>query len=1213
MGEARKDSEQSQSGFQPDARMEQVQYLAERLVTCRVHLTTRNQVPTWLEVIHEQGVLVADISQDILNARSSLWFSAGAQYKPVSQEAIEAGDENGPPPYPSLDLSYPAPAEPLMATARETRRVCYSISRGSTQQADSLEDLFTRLADQHPIRSLAIPLFFNTGDMNPGSPVFGVFALERLDGSHFSSDELKLIDRLTGQIRIGLFTTHQMMVDELRLDQYTTLLDVSRVIASVLDQDALLDQVVEIIQQRLGYPYVHLFSVHPGRRLIFYEAGSGARSHLMRQSQFTIDLDDEPGIIPWVGRNGETVMTNDVRLEPRYRSEPYPPRETRSELTVPLKFGGKVLGIMDIQSDQFNAFTEQDKFLIEGLADNIAVALRNAYLYRSEQWRRQVADSLREVAGLLSADVNLDKVLNAILAELERNLPCDLATIWLLDENQSDAEGEIDLPPLQLVAAHGLGEFIIDLEIGQYLADLFTSDTQKVQVFEDPDYVNWLFEASESEQPIIHSHRSEKESQPNAIDFTGSYSAIAAPLKVGTQKLGVLTLLHHSYGRYGEEAQAMTSAFASYAAVAIENTRLYEAAHEQAWISTVMLQVTDATQKITDLRDLVETVVRITPTVAGVGACMLYLYEEGVFVPAAAAGLNPEQQYEFERWRFTDQDVPALARILEEHNPTLLDEGTDDLRMASNLFVGLDGNYLLTEDLYILVPLLAREEVLGVMLLTYQVDIFKGDSQYALDVFFDQKLPIIQGIAHQTSVSIENARLLHAQREEAYVSVALLQVAQAIVRSTAMDDVLEMIVRITPILTGVRRAAIYLYRPQSALYELMQSYGLPRENEGLLFEHNEFAALDAVRETLSLVALPLEMEWDESGDILDAWTCLSLLPETSFESLLLAEHPLLLAFPLVVQNEFLGILMVEEPEPGQKDIFSGERSYRRLREKRLEIITGISQQASLAIQNARLQLDMVEQERLEKELQLARGIQESFLPKQVPDTQGWEVVVSWEPAREVGGDFYDCFVLPGNRVGVVLGDVADKGMPAALYMTMVITLIKAAVQEADSPAAVMTKINDVLAANSEGGMFVTLFYAVFSQESSQFIYANAGHVPPFLIRSKAVELIPLKRTGMALGVEADSRVEQESIRMDRGDYLVVYTDGVTEAASPGGELYGEKQLMAVLSTAVHSLNDLDGADASPSFIMDEIVQSVTDFVEGSTQSDDLSLVVVKRL
>jgi sigma-B regulation protein RsbU (phosphoserine phosphatase) len=185
-------------------------------------------------------------------------------------------------------------------------------------------------------------------------------------------------------------------------------------------------------------------------------------------------------------------------------------------------------------------------------------------------------------------------------------------------------------------------------------------------------------------------------------------------------------------------------------------------------------------------------------------------------------------------------------------------------------------------------------------------------------------------------------------------------------------------------------------------------------------------------------------------------------------------------------------------------------------------------------------------------------------------------------------------------------------MPAALYMTVVITLIKAAVQDDDSPAEVMAKINDVLAANSEGGMFVTLFYAVFSHQDSDFIYANAGHAPPYLIHSQDAELIPLGRTGMALGVELGSRVEQGAIRMDPGDFLVAYTDGVTEAASPLGELYGEQRLVDVLMHAIQSPGGQNGEKISPSFLMDVIDQAVTDFSEGCPQADDLSLVVVKR-
>ncbi len=262
----------------------------------------------------------------------------------------------------------------------------------------------------------------------------GVLDVQSNQLNDFDEVDLLVLRALAGNIAIAIEGAQLYQNLRHRAVQLQTVYEVSRAIASILDQDQLLDEVVTLIQERFKYPYVHLFSVHSGRRKIFYEAGSGLRSRLIQKEAYTYDLDDPQGLIPWAARNAETLLVNDVRKEPRYRPSGIPSEETFSELTVPLVFGGKVLGILDVQSDQINAFGEEDRFLFEALGDHIAIALRNASLYRTEVWRRKVADSLQEVAGILSADVDLDQVLEAVLGELEHTLPLDAAAIWLLDE-----------------------------------------------------------------------------------------------------------------------------------------------------------------------------------------------------------------------------------------------------------------------------------------------------------------------------------------------------------------------------------------------------------------------------------------------------------------------------------------------------------------------------------------------------------------------------------------------------------------------------------------------------------------------------------------------------------------------------------------------------------------------------------------------------------
>jgi serine phosphatase RsbU (regulator of sigma subunit)/putative methionine-R-sulfoxide reductase with GAF domain len=1065
--------------------------------------------------------------------------------------------------------------------------------------------------------------------------VLGVLDVQSDHPDDFADSDVLVLRALAGNIAIAvegarLFTTLRQRTTRLQ-----AIYETSSAITSILDQDQLLNEVVSLIQKRFGYPFVHLFTIDPVLCKITYAAGSGARSQFFQESGYSYDLpepsqpDTAQGLIPWVTHHGETALVNDVSVDPRYRPSPLPPDVTLSELTVPLIFGGKVLGVLDVQSDRLNAFGEEDRFLFEALAGNIAIAMRNAYLYSSEAWRRQVADSLREVAGLLSADVDLDQVLEAILIELERTLPLDVAAIWLLDAGATTLNAD-NSPSLKLAAMRGKAATDLELEIGLDPVEILECNQPDFQGDSAKQALEWLLGALMSDLPVVRAKESSYEPLGAALDFPSDYSAIAAPLRVGDQPLGVLTLIHRGSGRYGDEAEAMSAAFASYAAVAIENTRLYEAAHEQAWISTVLLQVAEATQSFTNLNELLDTVIRITPTLAGVGACLLYILDDdGTFIPATASGLNSDQRGEFERWRFAPGDAPALDRLLVDRHPVVLGSGEDDLRLTSillpseqtvpseeeNLTISCMPSESMQSypSLLVLVPMVARNEVLGAFLVEYRA-LQTGDVARSLETFLDEKLAILQGIAHQTAIAVDNIQLLKTQKEEAYVSVALLQVAQSVVSSSDLDEALGSVVRITPILVGIRRAVIYLWDQASAVFRLAQAYGLPRTAGELHYTPEDFPLLGAVLQNDSLAVCPFHCE--ESGDeeVPQAWTRLPVPTQEMMNQYLENEICLLIAFPLSVKGNVLGVLLIEEPEPLPIGELGGVHVNLRLREKRMEIITGISQQAALAIQNDRLQREMVERERLERELQLAREIQRAFLPQSLPDLPGWDLKVYWRTAREVGGDFYDVFELPGKRLGLVISDVADKGMPAALFMTLVRTLMRATVQGVSSPADVLKRVNRLLVPDAPRGMFVTMVYVILSLETGILEYANAGHNPPFLLRSRTCQLERLGRTGMALGVQTRNRIEENRTVLDPGDYLVMYTDGLTDAFSPDGEPFGEARLWEVVEqSALCQSEKSNYVTLTAQDLLQVIGSSLESYTGGAAPTDDLTIVILRNI
>ena len=1044
--------------------------------------------------------------------------------------------------------------------------------------------------------------------------VLGVLDVQSDQPNDFQETDMLVLRALAGSIAVAIEGTLLFNALSRRAEQLTIVSEVSNAIVSILDEGHLLEELVNLIQKRLGFPYVHLFSVHPGRRKVFFEAGSDHRSHALKADRFAYSLDDPLGMIPWAARHAELLLANDVSQEPLYRPSALPPDNTLSELAVPIIFGGQVLGVIDLQSDRLNAFDNDDVFVLETLADSVAVALRNAFLYRSELWRRQVADSLREVAGLLSADVDQDQVLEAILAELKRSLPCDVAAIWLLDENISEFESA-ETTHLHLAAVLGSDDIDDKLRSAGKLDGLINH----LESQPDQPANTWLMEALNAAEPLVRNEQTEFEPFGSALDYTPDYSAIAAPLRVGEQPLGVLSLAHHTSGRYGSEARAMTATFASYAAVAIENTRLFEAAHEQAWVSTVLLQVAEATQNLTNLNELLSTVTRITPMLVGVKASALYLWDESAeaFAPATASGLTPDQQTVFERWRYAPGDTEVFDRLLQEKRPVLIHSRTKNPKLPGVTFTATE--ILPEAELMILTPLLARGEVLGALLVDYSADMPNASNLEALEHLFDERLAILQGIAHQTAVAVENIHLMKAQKEEAYVSVALLQVAQAVVSLNDLDEILGTIVRITPILVGVRRSLIYLWDNEHLVYRLAQSYGIPRNAGKAFYTPQEFEILENARKYDRLIAYPLPDSRSgtdgENQEPPESWTNLKLDDLDLIETHLVGDNRLLLAFPLSVKGEVVGVFLVEEPERASGGSVMGGGTIRRLREKRLEITTGISQQAALAIQNDRLQYEMLARERLEQEFQLARQIQRTFLPHHLPDLPGWSLDVLWRTAREVGGDFYDIFDLPDGRLGLVMADVADKGMPAALFMVLARTLVRATVQGIASPGEVLARVNDVLVPDAHQGMFITLVYAVLDLKTGELVYANAGHNPPLLLRNRSLTIEQLEKSGMALGVLDGNQMDERTVQLEPGDYLVFYTDGVTEAFSPEGDMYGDERLEATIRGEADWVMDLkaEATAGTAGEMLEAIDDSVCVFVGDSLPYDDLTLMVVRRL
>ncbi|GAB5375720.1 MAG: hypothetical protein AcusKO_21820 [Acuticoccus sp.] len=238
---------------------------------------------------------------------------------------------------------------------------------------------------------------------------------------------------------------------------------------------------------------------------------------------------------------------------------------------------------------------------------------------------------------------------------------------------------------------------------------------------------------------------------------------------------------------------------------------------------------------------------------------------------------------------------------------------------------------------------------------------------------------------------------------------------------------------------------------------------------------------------------------------------------------------------------------------------------------------------------------------LEQELDIARDLQRTFLPQPLPPQPAFEVFGLMESAKEVGGDFFDTFLIDDNRLGIVVADVSGKGVPAALFMAISRTLIKATALSSASPAHTVSEVNSFLAADNEQMMFVTLFHGVLDIASGVFTYVNAGHNRPYLMTGGALSTLP-RAHGPAIAVMEDIRYGEDTVALAPGDALFLFTDGVTEAFDTAEEAFGEERLEAVLSAA-HGLS----AEA----LCRTVHEAVVRFEDGTDQADDITCFALK--
>lgn len=340
-----------------------------------------------------------------------------------------------------------------------------------------------------------------------------------------------------------------------------------------------------------------------------------------------------------------------------------------------------------------------------------------------------------------------------------------------------------------------------------------------------------------------------------------------------------------------------------------------------------------------------------------------------------------------------------------------------------------------------------------------------------------------------------------------------------------------------------------------------------------------------------------------------------------------------MAMPILKCDDLLGILSLMHPEPNH---FSPEAE---------EQMKAASDQIAMTLENARLYGRLNESHRsleqskreieaysyaLDEELEKGRQIQREFLPQHIPELPNWDIATYFAPAKQVSGDFYDVFSLPGDNLGVVIADVADKGVGSALYMALIRSLLRvfsghislhgfnnfsinngvtksvteqcATTEQLNALTAVKLTNDYIAHEHAKEGMFVTLFFGAINPRTGIMAYINAGHEPAIISGSSGIKQ-SLEPTGPAVGMMVDTKFEIRQLQIEPGDILIGYTDGVIEALAPNGDFFTRKRLMSIIEQTTSSASDL----------VDRINTGVSAHVHNAPPYDDITMLAIQRL
>ena len=412
----------------------------------------------------------------------------------------------------------------------------------------------------------------------------------------------------------------------------------------------------------------------------------------------------------------------------------------------------------------------------------------------------------------------------------------------------------------------------------------------------------------------------------------------------------------------------------------------------------------------------------------------------------------------------------------------------------------------------------------------------------------------------QKSMQLEYSNQILERRVENLSNLNSL--SRAVLSVLDLDNIINIILDAYFVLTGAKRISLYLWESEGLINK--KTKGECNFKENLLFSEEEMREFS-------------KKDYQETYEKLS-------------KKFTLADNEIIVISPLVVKEKQLGVIYVVEDKNKLIDLDE-------------ETISALVIQVSIAINNAKIYSELLIKERMSNELDVASRIQKKILPADMDEIFGLEIAQYFEPAKEIGGDYYDYTILDDNVFSITIADVSGKGVPAAFLLALGRSVLKTLTLTGDfAPNENLNELNKIIYSDITEDMFITMIHSKYNRENKTLYYSNAGHNPLVVYRAKedTVELHTVK--GVAIGFLDEYRYKQGEIQLDKGDIVIFYTDGITEAENKDKEMFGTDRLKEVI---------YQNKDKSPKELREEILEAINRFRKDYEQTDDLTFVILK--